>query len=66
MSCPTVDLGAHQACCSLLQALFMTARAPIMSIVTVGTIKGVFIATSLLRAPKSPTPDFSSFKMNPQ
>ena len=34
MSCRTVDLGAHQACCSLLQAVFMTARAPIMSIVT--------------------------------
>jgi len=65
MSCRTVDLGAHQACCSLLQAVFMTARAPIMSIVTVRTIKGVFIATSLLRAPKSPTPDFSSLKNEP-
>jgi hypothetical protein len=66
MSCRTVDPGAHQACCSLLQAVFMTARAPIMSIVAVRTIKGVFIAISLLRAPKSPTPEFSSFKMNPQ
>jgi hypothetical protein len=45
----TVDIGAHQACCPLLQALFMTAIAPpTISTVTVRTIR-VFIATSLLR-----------------
>ena len=49
----TVDIGAHQACCPLLQALFMTAKAPTMSTVTVRMIKEVFIATSPLRAPKA-------------
>jgi hypothetical protein len=51
MWCRTVDIGAHQTRCSLLQTLFMTAIAPpTMSTVTVRTInKGVFIATSLLR-----------------
>jgi len=49
----TVDLGAHQACCPPLQALFMTARAPTMSTVTAKMINTeVFIATSPLRAPK--------------
>jgi hypothetical protein len=55
----TVDIGAHQACCPLLQALFMTAKAPTMSTVTVRMIKEVFIATSPLRAPKPTDPDFS-------
>ncbi len=28
----TVDIGAHQACCPLLQELFMTAKAPISTV----------------------------------
>jgi hypothetical protein len=50
MCCRTVDIGAHQACCPLLQALFMTARAPTTmttSTVTVSTMdERVFIATA--------------------
>ena len=47
-----VDIGAHQACCPLLQALFMTAKAPTMSTVTVRMInREGFIATSPMRAP---------------
>ena len=62
----TVDIGAHQACCPLLQALFMTAKAPTMSTVTVRMINTeVFIATSPLRAPTPTDPDSSWFKMNP-
>jgi hypothetical protein len=62
----TVDIGAHQVCCPLLQALFMTAKAPTMSTVTVRMINTeVFIATSPLRAPTPTDPDFSWFKMNP-
>ena len=49
----TMDFGAHQACCPLLQTLFMTARAPTMSTVTAKMINTeVFIATSPLRAPR--------------
>jgi hypothetical protein len=66
MWCRTVDIGAHQARRSLLQALFMTAKAPpTMSTVTVRTIKGVFIATSPLRG-RHLGSDYSSFKMNRQ
>ena len=62
----TADIGAHQACCPLLQELFMTARAPTMSTVTVRMINTeVFIAPSPLRAPKPTDLDFSRFKMNP-
>ena len=62
----TVDIGAHQACCPLLQALFMAARAPTISTITVRIINTeVFIATSPLRAPKPTDADFSWFKMNP-
>jgi hypothetical protein len=51
MWCRTVEIGAHQTCCSLLQALFMTAIAPpTISTVTVRTIR-VFIATSLTAGP---------------
>jgi hypothetical protein len=51
--CRMVDVGAHQACGPLLQALFMTARAlPTTSTVTVRTInREVFIATSPERGP---------------
>jgi hypothetical protein len=50
-------IGAHQRCSPLLQALFMIASAlpaTAMIATTVRTInKGVFIATSLPRAPKA-------------
>ena len=53
----TVDIGAHQVCCPLLQALFMTANAPTMSTVTVRMINTeVFIATSPLRGPNTYRP----------
>jgi hypothetical protein len=59
----TVTLERHQACCPLLQALFMTARAPTINTVTVRIIKTeVFIATSPLRAPNLPTPIFRGAK----
>jgi hypothetical protein len=53
-----VEVGAHQVCCPLLQALFMTARAlPTMSTVTVRmTNTEGFIATSQSRAPKPTEP----------
>jgi hypothetical protein len=51
MWCRAVTIGAHQACSPLLQALFMTARAPTMSTVTVRLINTeVFIANLPLRA----------------
>ena len=51
----TVDIGAHQACCPLLQPLFMTAIAPpTMSRVTVRTInKGVFIGDLATAGPNT-------------
>jgi hypothetical protein len=43
--------------------LFMTAKAPTMSTVTVRMINtGVFIATSPLRAPTPTDPDFRGSK----
>jgi hypothetical protein len=53
MWCRTVDIGAHQTCCSLLQVLFMTAIAPpTMSTVTVRTInKGIFIGDLAIAGP---------------
>jgi hypothetical protein len=59
----TVDIGAHQACWPLLQALFRVARAPTISTVTVRIINTeVFIATSPLRAPKPTDVDFRGSK----
>jgi hypothetical protein len=56
----TVDIGAHQACCPFLQALFMTAIAPpTMSRVTVRTInKGVFIGDLATAGPNTYRPRF--------
>jgi hypothetical protein len=61
------EIGAHQRCSPLLQALFMIANAlPATATTTtaVRTInKGVFIATSLLRGPQSLlVAEFSRFK----
>jgi hypothetical protein len=44
----TMDLGAHQVCCPLLQALFMTARTPKTMSAVAATIINieVFIAAS--------------------
>jgi hypothetical protein len=52
----TVDIGAHQACCPLLQELFMTAKAPISTVTLRMINTEVFIATSPLRAQHLPTP----------
>jgi hypothetical protein len=67
MWCRMLDVGAHQACCPpLLQALFMTVRAPpTMRTIAVRIINiGVFIAASLMRCPKAYRADFPPFKMN--
>jgi hypothetical protein len=62
----TVDIGAHQACCPLLQAVFMTAKAPTTRTVAVRKINTeVFIATSLLRAPHLPPADFCAVQNEP-
>jgi hypothetical protein len=48
------EIGAHQLCWLLLQALFIIARVlPPTSITALRTVKKVFIATSLLRGPQS-------------
>jgi hypothetical protein len=62
-----LEVGAHQVCCPLLQALFMTARAlPTTSTVTVRIINTeVFIATSQPRAPKPTDPRFSVVENEP-
>jgi hypothetical protein len=64
----TVDIGAHQACCPILQALFMIAKAPTMSTVMVRIINtGVFICDLGTAGPKAyRVSDFSWFKMNPR
>jgi hypothetical protein len=65
--CRTEDIGAHQVCCLLLQALFMTARAlPTTSTITVKMISTeVFIATSQPRAPKPTNRRFSVVQNEP-
>ena len=62
-----MEVGAHQVCCPLLQALFMTAGAlPTTSTVTVRIINTeVFIATSQPRAPKPTDPRFSVVENEP-
>jgi hypothetical protein len=66
MWCRAVTIGAHQACSPLLQALFMTARAPTMSTVRVRMINlEVFIANLPLRATEAyQPPKFRDPKMN--
>lgn len=62
----TVDIGEHQACCPLLQALFMTASAPTISTATVRMINTeVFIADLASAGPKpSRSLNFLRSKMN--
>ena len=61
-----VDIGAHQACCPLLQALFMTAKAPTMSTVMVRIINmEVFICDLATAGPKAYRPRFSAVRNEP-